>query len=451
MSKSSIIKGTAILTITGLITKILGFYNRIFLTRLIGVSELAIYQLIFPIYILTISFCCQGISTTITKQVSYARGKGNSNQAKTILKYGLSISISLSICISILLNHYCIQISNTILKNNACSELLSISSIAIPFVSTKACINAYFMGYENPAISGFCQLFEQIIRISAAYFLSITYFSHTINAKMAMVAVVIGEISAMFFSIITGLCLRKKYCLTNQINGNKIKNNINISNDCSNLKSFLKDAIPITTNNLMFNLFSSFEAIILPSYLYLFYQDSKQAMDSFGIISGIVIPFLLFPATITTALSTTLLPNISYANAHADKKAIKKALAGSALFCISLGSIAWMIYLIFGIPLCEITFHSNRAGKMLSQIGFLCPFIYLSTTLSSIMHAMDLAFTNLIYNIISILIRICFTIFLVPLYGIPVYFIGMTISYITSVILMVSKLLKTKNLSISNS
>lgn len=56
MSKRTIIKGTLILTITGILTKCLGFYNRIFLTRLIGVKELGTYQLIFPLYILGISF-----------------------------------------------------------------------------------------------------------------------------------------------------------------------------------------------------------------------------------------------------------------------------------------------------------------------------------------------------------------------------------------------------------
>ena len=52
MSKQTIIKGTLILTITGILTKCLGFYNRIFLTRLIGVKELGTYQLIFPLYTL---------------------------------------------------------------------------------------------------------------------------------------------------------------------------------------------------------------------------------------------------------------------------------------------------------------------------------------------------------------------------------------------------------------
>lgn len=429
MSKQTIIKGTLILTITGILTKFLGFYNRIFLTRLIGVKELGIYQLIFPVYILSISFCCQGIATTISKQVSYARGKQDLLSAKKILRYGLALSFSLSILISFLLRYFYAQIADCILKNSDCKDLLVIASVAIPFVSIKACINAYYMGFDKPIISGSSQLFEQIVRISSAYVLSVSYMSHSINAKMAMIAVVVGEICAMVCVLLLGHIQNKK---TEKKSVGSPGRHL--------MKNFLSDAIPITTNNLMFNLFSSFEAIILPSYLYLYVGNADRAMELFGTITGIVIPFLLFPATITTALSTVLLPNISYANANLNLGAIKKALTGSALFCLGLGCAAWIFYGCIGTFLCQLTFQSAEAGKLLAHMSFLCPIIYLSGTMSAIMNAMNLAFINLIYNIIGILVRICFTVFFVPVYGIPAYIIGMACSYIISTTLIVFRL-----------
>ena len=100
MSKRTIIKGTLILTITGILTKCLGFYNRIFLTRLIGVKELGTYQLIFPLYILGISFCCQGIATTITKHVSYLLGKKKYSDTRRALCFGGFLSFVLSLLVS---------------------------------------------------------------------------------------------------------------------------------------------------------------------------------------------------------------------------------------------------------------------------------------------------------------------------------------------------------------
>lgn len=58
--KSSVIKGTIILTAAGFITRIIGFFFRIFLTGKIGAEGLGIYQLIFPVQIVCYSLCTIG-------------------------------------------------------------------------------------------------------------------------------------------------------------------------------------------------------------------------------------------------------------------------------------------------------------------------------------------------------------------------------------------------------
>lgn len=68
--KKMIFTGTLILTLSGFLARILGFYNRIFLSNLIGAKELGIYQLIFPIYMLCFSLCCHGFETGISNLTS---------------------------------------------------------------------------------------------------------------------------------------------------------------------------------------------------------------------------------------------------------------------------------------------------------------------------------------------------------------------------------------------
>ena len=159
-----------------------------------------------------------------------------------------------------------------------------------------------------------------------------------------------------------------------------------------------------------------------------------------GIITGIVIPFLLFPATITNSLSTMLLPSISYACARRNTEAIKKALVSSALFCIMLGSFACILYILFAKPICTFAFESTEAGTLLQMMGFLCPFIYLSTTLSSVMNGIGYATQNLIYNILGISARILCIIFFVPHFGIHAYICGMFCGYLLHNILTITKL-----------
>lgn len=438
MSKRTIIKGTLILTITGILTKCLGFYNRIFLTRLIGVKELGTYQLIFPLYILGISFCCQGIATTVTKHVSYLLGKQKQAETRRVLRFGSALSFVLSLLVCASFFFGCDFIAAHILKNTDCRILLKILSPAVPFVAVKACINAFFIGNEKPVLSGTCQLIEQIIRIGSVYLLAVTYMQEHIDAKTAVLGVVIGEMGATLYAVICYIFFRKK-----QSQGDRQQ----ISNPRAYAKKrspliipMLKDIVPITSNNLIFTLFSSFEAIILPTFLFRYYNNADMSMEMYGIITGIVIPFLLFPATITNSLSTMLLPSISYACARRNTEAIKKALVSSALFCIMLGSFACILYILFAKPICTFAFESTEAGTLLQMMGFLCPFIYLSTTLSSVMNGIGYATQNLIYNILGISARILCIIFFVPHFGIHAYICGMFCGYLLHNILTITKL-----------
>ena len=438
MSKQTIIKGTLVLTITGILTKCLGFYNRIFLTRLIGVKELGTYQLIFPLYILGISFCCQGIATTITKHVSYLLGKKNDFDSRRVLWLGGLLSFTLGLLVSVSFFYGCDFIAIHILKNTDCRILLQLLSPAVPFVAIKACINAFFIGHEKPVFSGSCQLIEQIIRIGSVYILAISYMQEHVDAKTAVLGVVIGEMGATLYAVICYMLVHKNKSQNSRLQSKN--SHPSTGKKSSLIIPMLKDIIPITSNNLIFTLFSSFEAIILPTFLFQYYNNADTSMEMYGIITGIVIPFLLFPATITNSLSTMLLPSISYACAKRDTEAIKKALVSSALFCIMLGSFACILYILFGKPICTFAFESAKAGTLLQLMGFLCPFIYLSTTLSSVMNGIGYATQNLIYNILGISVRILCIIFFVPHFGIHAYICGMFCGYLLHNILTITKL-----------
>lgn len=65
-----LIKGTFILTATGLLTRFMGFFYRIFLSHTFGEVQVGLYQLIFPIYALGYSATCAGIQTILSRCIA---------------------------------------------------------------------------------------------------------------------------------------------------------------------------------------------------------------------------------------------------------------------------------------------------------------------------------------------------------------------------------------------
>ena len=67
MSKQNFFKGTVILTCTGLASRMIGFFYRIFLSHTIGAQGLGLYQLIIPLQTLVLAVTASGIQTSLSR------------------------------------------------------------------------------------------------------------------------------------------------------------------------------------------------------------------------------------------------------------------------------------------------------------------------------------------------------------------------------------------------
>ena len=67
MFRHTIVRSALILTLANIITRLLGFFYRIFMSNAIGAEGMGLYQLISPIYMLVWAFSSAGISTAISK------------------------------------------------------------------------------------------------------------------------------------------------------------------------------------------------------------------------------------------------------------------------------------------------------------------------------------------------------------------------------------------------
>lgn len=82
IQKHTLIKSTVILTTAGMISRIIGFFYRIFLSRTIGAEGIGIYQMIFPVHALLLALSVSGIQTAISRFVSARSATGDDRVQK---------------------------------------------------------------------------------------------------------------------------------------------------------------------------------------------------------------------------------------------------------------------------------------------------------------------------------------------------------------------------------
>jgi len=192
-------------------------------------------------------------------------------------------------------------------------------------------------------------------------------------------------------------------------------------------KNLLSLSVPLSANRLLISILHSIEAVLIPTMLRRFGLSTQDALITYGVLNGMSIPFIMFPTALTNALAVLLLPTVSEAQAVNNEKLIGKTTALAIKYSIIIGIISAGVFIIFGKDLGNTIFHNEQAGSYLVVLAWLCPFIYLTTTLSSIINGLGKAHVTFVNSIVGTLCKILLIVILIPTRGISGYLIALLI------------------------
>ena len=91
MAKQTLIRSVVILTVCGIICKILGAIYRVPLTNVLGSKGMGMYYLIFPIYSFMLSLSSSSLPSALSKLVSSCLSANDSGGAKRYFKCALNL------------------------------------------------------------------------------------------------------------------------------------------------------------------------------------------------------------------------------------------------------------------------------------------------------------------------------------------------------------------------
>jgi len=104
------------------------------------------------------------------------------------------------------------------------------------------------------------------------------------------------------------------------------------------------------------------------------------------------------------------------------------------LFSGGLGFVCTVFFLLTGNFLGNFVFHEPLAGKYIRILAWLCPFMYLSSTLSSVLNGLGKVYQTFAVSVLSLAIKIGCLMLLVPRYGMPAYFFALLLSQMVTTI-----------------
>ncbi|WP_404322426.1 stage V sporulation protein B [Cytobacillus firmus] len=425
---SKFLKGTMILLAAGLVTRVLGFINRIVIARFIGEEGVGLYMMAFPTMILVVTITQIGLPVAISKNVAEAEARGDTAKIKKILIVSLATTISLSIVFTPALILLAPLLSETLFTDNRTHLPLMAIAPIVPIIAVSSVIRGYFQGRQNMKPAAYSQMIEQIVRISLIALMTKAFLPYGIEyaAAGAMLAAVIGELASLLY-LMTTFKLKKKF---------RVRNHFfkYVSSGKSTFNELMTVALPTTGSRMIGSVAWFFEPIVVAQSLALAGVAAAAATKQYGALTGFAMPLLMLPSFITYSLSTSLVPAISEANSQNNMRLIEYRLQQALRFAFITGGLAVVVLYVLSDQLMEVMYGSSSGSHFIKLMAPFFLFYYYQGPLQATLQALNLARAAMINSLIGAVVKtaVIFLLASQPAFGIN----GVAMGILTGTVLV---------------
>lgn len=390
MKQNKFLKATFILMIGGLVTKLLGFLIRIIYTRMVGSDAINLYSLVMPTYSLLLTIATLSLPIVISKLISEGR-----KRSVKILANATFITLILNIVVIIIIYFTKDFIANTLLNDPRCSILLMAMALTFPFVSISSILKGYFYGKQKMVPHTISNIIEQIVRMALIFLVIPTLINKGI--VYSVMGLILISIASELASIITFLIfLPKKFKIAKE----------DLKPDLKTSKEILSISIPTVSGRLIGNIGFFFEPIILTNILLYVGYSMDFILNEYGAYNAYTISLLAMPSFFISAISSSLLPEISKFYYHGNTKMVKKRLKQAVILSFIVGSIFSGFIYFFRGSLLQTLYNTTKGAEYIEILAPFFVLFYLEGPLQSVLQAIGKAKTTMFITMAAVITKL---------------------------------------------
>lgn len=421
--KNNFLRGAAILGIAGVIVKILGAVYRLPLSNIIKSEGMGYYQTAYPLYTLLLTISTAGFPVAIAKLVSEKRAIGDFKGAQKVFKVALTGLFIGGLLTSLFVLFTADTIVEKMGNKNAYYALIALvpALLVVPIMSA---FRGFFQGRQLMTPTALSQIMEQLFRVGSGLLLTYVLLDKgiPIAAGGASFGGSIGAIAGAITIVFIYFYRRKD--ITKELEGSILVEEYGVNQI---IKDLLIIAIPITLNGAIVPIMDTIDVMIVLKRLQLIGFTEAQANDLYGNLKGMAQTLINFPLVFSVAISMSLVPAISDANARRNKKEIESITASGIRITLLIGLPCAFGLFVLSRPIIELLYYNNdlatiiNVSNSLSILSFSVIFLTIVQTLSAILQGLGKQGVPAINLFIGAVVKIILSYFLTVIPKINIY------------------------------
>ncbi|MBE6048730.1 MAG: polysaccharide biosynthesis protein [Clostridium sp.] len=411
MKKQSLIKGSLILGVSGILTRFLGLFFRWPLIMLIGDEGVGYYQMSYPLYMFFVAMA-SGIPVAMSKMVSEKNAKGDIEGSFEVTKEASMLMLIIGTGTSVILFMFATQIVKFLQWDYRAYYSLIGISFAPAIISMMTVFRGFFQGLQNMTPSAISQILEQIGRVVVGVGLAIILLPKGIEYSAGGAA-----FGASAGGLIGGLYLAFKY--------HKVKKELGIKKIKTNpaiLNKILLIAVPISIGTTVGTIMSLIDSILVPQKLLSAGFTNQQSTILYAQLTGKAAVIVNIPLTLSMALCTSLIPIIAESYILKRKKEVDAKINLSIKLSAVIAMPCFLGLFFMAEPIMKFIFPGRFEGvEILKYLSISVPFIIVTQTTTSILQSVGSYITPVINLLIGCVVKVILTVILVPISSINIY------------------------------
>lgn len=425
MNRQPFLHGALVLMTAGLVTRVMGFIYRIFLTRLIGAEGMGLFQIVFPILGLVLTFVTFGLPLAISKLVAEAVAQNDAVRIRRMLRISVWIVSTMTILFTILM----IMLRGVIFAHwlsdpRAYPTYLAMIPV-VGVIAVSSIYRGYFQGLQDMTPTAWGTILEQIVRILsiwvlAAYFVQ---FSLAYAAAAAMMGMVLGEFAGLLYLIVQQ---RRRGRLVDILPDAPQTTTESLR---QTLHAMSEIALPVTLSKLIWSLMFAAEPVLVMRALKVAGFATGMSTAMYGQYSGMAIPLLVFPTVFTGSLATNLVPSVSESVAAKEHFRVRIRLAQSFTATAMVAFPTAVVLTMFATPLTSIIYKEPAVGPILAVMAPFEFLLCLQAPLTGILQGLNKAGVAMMNSIIGGILKLILIIILASQPTLGILGVGMATAF----------------------
>ena len=399
------------------LTRLLGFLLRIFLSRTIGAEAIGLYQVALSVFMVLLTVVSSGLTLIISRMTASYRVSQDKKATASLITSGLLLALVVSVILCAIILIFKNLFAHLFTDEN-CVNILIILLPSLIFSAIYSVFRGAMWGYDNYFALCVTELFEMVIKIA----FSVLLLNASMSVLQSATTVAWAFTLSCVFSAVLVVILYFFY-------GGKLGKPTRI------YRTILSRSAPITGVRIAGSLVQPLIALILPARLMLAGYTASQAMSIYGIALGMTFPLLFLPTTLTGSLSTALVPDISMAMAQNDSSHIQKRVTASINFTLFISFLVVPIFVAIGDKIGVFLYGEALSGTLLQFSSWIMIPMGVTNITSAILNSVGLEVKSFINYIIGGIFTFISVMWLTKFMGVLSLPFGMGVSTTVTMIL----------------